>query len=235
MQPNFDILQYLFDKANKIDSLSEVHFTIGARYVASQNKNGQIGVCATLNTYVDKDAIQTTDFSNRNFRVMVNAYANATLNYIAKADGHGDIFEVVDFSRFKNIVMIGYFGSLVQKLQARGVSTTAFDIDQSEAPVMPMDKQQEYLSGSDCVILTSTSLGNRTFDGIIAAIPSECSVFMLGPSTPLDDIMFSIPQIKGLFGSIFPLNHNETLNLIANGFGTRDFMCYMQKVYRLSN
>ena len=233
MHPEPDILQQLFEKASRIFSFDEAQFTIGTRYVAALNKKGQIGVCATLNTVIDNKATQYIDFTDHRSRVIANAFINATLNYIPKIDGHGDIFDVVDFSLFKNTVMIGYFDSLVQKLQGKGIAPVVFDIDQHEAPVMPMVKQKEYLSQAQCVILTSTSLGNKTFQGIIDVIPPSCSVYMLGPSTPIDDLMFTIPQVKGLFGSLFPLNHAETLKLIAEGCGTKGFMHNMQKVYRI--
>lgn len=234
MKTNSDILHQLFLKSEKVFPLPSSQFTIGAKYVAALSTNGQIGVCATLGKTIEHASDKGRDLSQQESRVLVNAYVNSVLNYKVPIDGDGDIFEVVDFSRYNHIVMIGYFGSLVQKLQTRNIKPFTFDIDQHEAPVLPMNLQQEHLNRADCVILTSTSLSNDTFEGIINSIPKTCSVFMLGPSTPLDDLMFTIPQVKGLFGSLFPTNHAETLKVIAEGYGTRDFMQYMRKVYRLN-
>lgn len=233
MPDNNDILEQLFEKAKGVKTIGDVQFTFGDKYVAAMNNNGQIGVCATLNVKVHQNHISNIDFSKAECRVVANAFINASLNYLSKPDGYGDIFDVVDFTRFANPVMIGYFGSLVQKLQGKGVSPVVFDIDQHDAPVLPMEKQHEYLTQADCVILTSTSLGNGTFGGIAKAVSPKCSIYMLGPSTPLHNLMFTIPQVKGLFGSIFPINNTETLNLIAQGYGTRGFMHTMQKVYRI--
>lgn len=233
MKTNSDILHQLFLKSEKVFPLHSSQFTIGAKYVAALSTNGQIGVCATLGKTIESDSDKVIDLNQQENRALVNAYVNSALNYKAPIDGSGDIFDVVDFSRYDHIVMIGYFGSLVQKLQSKDINPFTFDIDQHEAPVLPMDLQQDHLYRADCVILTSTSLSNATFEGIISSIPKTCSVFMLGPSTPLDDLMFTIPQVKGLFGSLFPTNHTETLKLIAEGYGTRDFMQYMRKVYRL--
>ncbi|MEW5844657.1 MAG: DUF364 domain-containing protein [Bacteroidota bacterium] len=233
MPDNYDILEQLFEKAKGIKPISDAQFTFGEKYVAAMINGGQIGVCATLNVKVHQSHISNIDFSKAEYRVVANAFANASLNYLSKPDGYGDIFDVVDFTRFANPVMIGYFGSLVQKLQGKGVSPVVFDIDQHDAPVLPMEKQHEYLTQADCVILTSTSLGNGTFGGIAKAVSPKCSIYMLGPSTPLDDLMFTIPQVKGLFGSIFPVNNTETLSLIAQGYGTRGFMHTMRKVYRV--
>lgn len=233
MANNYDILEQLFDKAKSINPFSDGHFTFGEKYVAVQNGLGQIGVCATLGKKVDHTNLENFDLGKAECRVAANAFANATLNYLVEPDGVGDIFDTVDFSKHTNLVMIGYFGSLVQKLQTKGIEPLVFDIDQHEAPVLPMDKQHEYLTVADCVILTSTSLSNGTFNGIIKTVNPQCSIYMLGPSTPLDDLMFTIPQVKGLFGSIFPLHSSETLNLIAQSYGTRGFMHTMRKVYRI--
>ncbi|HDP74592.1 MAG TPA: hypothetical protein ENN49_01730 [Bacteroidales bacterium] len=233
MPDNFDILEKLFEKSVRLNPINNLQFTFGEKYVAAMNNNGQIGVCATLNVKVHPKVIGNIDLSKVECRVAANAFVNASLNYLAKPDGYGDIFDVVDFTRFTNPVMIGYFGSLVQKLQGKGVSPVVFDIDQHEAPVLPMEKQHEYLMQANCVILTSTSISNGTFGGIAQAVSPKCSIYMLGPSTPLDDLMFTLPQVKGLFGSIFPLHSAETLNLIAQGYGTWGFMHTMQKVYRI--
>jgi len=233
MTDNNDILEQLFEKAKSVNPPSDAHFTFGEKYVAALNGMGQIGVCATLGKKVNQTSLDNFDLGKVECRVAANAFANATLNYLVEPDGNGDIFDMVDFGGYTNLVMIGYFGSLVKKLQYKGVKPLVFDIDQHEAPVLPMKKQHEYLTVADCVILTSTSLSNGTFNGIVKTVSPQCSIYMLGPSTPLDDLMFTIPQVKGLFGSIFPINNTETLNLIAQGYGTRGFMHTMRKIYRI--
>lgn len=234
MIANFDILRSLFEKANHLCPYHETSFTFGEKYVAAISKEGNIGVCATLNARVNPNDTLSINFSNQANRVIINAYVNSVLNYRNHLDGAGDIFDTVDFSTYSIVVMIGYFGSLVEKLKGKGVFPSVFDIDQNEVPVLPMAEQAKYLSKADCIILSSTSIGNSTFGGIVDATPSNCSIFMLGPSTPLDDLMFNIPKVKGVFGSTFPPNHTETLNLIAQGYGTRGFMHNMQKVYRIN-
>ncbi|QKG80443.1 Rossmann-like domain-containing protein [Tenuifilum thalassicum] len=233
MNTKLDILEKLFAKANQQIPYKDITFTLGDKYVAAQCPDGNIGVCATLGTKVREQNSDGITFESQNNRILANAYVNSVLNYRVKFDGTGDIFNAVEFKDFNNVVMIGYFGSLVEKLKSKGVSPYVFDIDQHEAPVLPMEVQAKYLSHADCIILTSTSISNNTFYGIVKSTPEHCSIFMLGPSTPLDDFMFSIPKIKGLFGSIFPNNNTETLHLIAQGVGTRGFMHNMQKVFRL--
>jgi uncharacterized protein (DUF4213/DUF364 family) len=122
---------------------------------------------------------------------------------------------------------------LAKKVENKNISINAFDLDQLEMPVLPINQQVEYLEKSDCVIVTSTSIANGTLSGIIDNTPQTSDIFLLGPSTPMDDTFFEYPQVKGLFGSIFEPNDNITLDIISNGGGTRQFIQYMQKVYKV--
>ncbi len=233
MHSNSDILVDLFDKVKVSNALESVELIFGAKYVAAIAENGNIGVSATLGVEEDSVNIKNLNFDKVNDRIIVNALVNAFVNYNSTLKGNGDIFEVVNFDKYRNIVMIGYFGSLVKKFECKNIAINAFDLDQLEMPVLPIERQAEYLQKSDCVIVTSTSIANGTFAGIIENTPFESDVYMLGPSTPMDDLFFNYPQVKGLFGSTFRPNDNDTLNIISSGGGTRQFIQYMQKVYKV--
>ncbi|NLI87792.1 MAG: hypothetical protein GX439_06045 [Bacteroidales bacterium] len=61
---------------------------------------------------------------------------------------------------------------------------------------------------------SSTSISNGTFNGLIVNTPASTNVYMLGPSTPMCDVMFSYPQVKGLFGSVFEPHDQKTFKLL---------------------
>ncbi len=233
MSSNFDILSNLFNKVKSNSVLDGIKLTCGSKYIAATTARGNIGVCATLGVSVDSDCNQNLDFSMVNHRIVANALVNSVVNYGCRIDGYGDIFDAVNFDRYRSIVMIGYFGPLVNKFKGGGIALNVFDIDQREVPVIPMALQAEYLSKADCVILTSTSISNNTFDGIVRNTPLASDIFMLGPSTPMDDALFGYPNIKGLFGSVFKPFDESTLRVIAEGGGTCIFKRYMDKVYRI--
>lgn len=233
MHSNSDILKDLFDKANSSSILDNIKLTCGSKYIAATTTNGNIGVCATLGVSVDPICNNNIDFKLVNNRIVANALVNSVVNYGCKIDGNGDIFDAVNFDCYRSIVMIGYFGPLVNKFMGRDIALNIFDIDQREVPVIPMERQTEYLGKADCVILTSTSISNNTFDGIVRNTPHSTDIFLLGPSTPMDDILFGYPNIKGLFGSVFKPFDESTLRVIAEGGGTCIFKQYMDKVYRL--
>lgn len=231
MHSNSDILVNLFDKVKVNNVLESVKLIYSVKYVAAITENGNIGVTATLGVEVDSVNIKNLNFDKVNDRIVANALVNALVNYSSMFEGNGDIFEVINFEKYRSIVMIGYFGSLVKKFENKNITINAFDLDQLEMPVLPMEQQAEYLKKSDCVIVTSTSIANGTLSSIIKNTPLNSDVYMLGPSTPMDNSFFEYPQVKGLFGSVFRPNDNDTLSIISNGGGTRQFIQFMQKVY----
>lgn len=233
MHSNSDILKDLFDKVKANGVLNDTKLTCGNKYIAATSAQGNIGVCATLGVVVEPVRCSDLDFSVVNDRIVANALVNAFVNYGCRIDGYGDIFDAINFDRYRSIVMIGYFGPLVNKFRRSDIALNIFDLDQHEVPVLPMEQQIEYLRKADCVILTSTSISNGTFDGIVGSTPLSADIFMLGPSTPMDDTLFEYSNVKGLFGSVFKPFDQDTLGVIAEGGGTCIFKQYMDKVYRV--
>jgi uncharacterized protein (DUF4213/DUF364 family) len=233
MSDKNDVLSVLYEAIPAGNKQEEDIFTFGSVYVAASTREGNIGVCATLGITVPCFNPISFDIDRVADRVALNALINARVNYSVLYDGAADIFDVVDFARYQSIVMIGYFRSLAGKLDSCGIRPTIFDLNQQDVPVMPMELQQEYLGRADCLIVSSTSISNGTFNGLISNTPASADVYMLGPSTPMCDAMFSYPQVKGLFGSVFEPHDEKTIQIIAAGGGTRQFKTCMRKVYRL--
>ncbi len=232
MNKNDDILENLFYKHPfKPGELSRL--VCGSKYCGVELRNGNIGICATLGMHVRNDIsiFTSIDFSRIDHRIMVNAWVNACANYSQPVSGNGDIFEITNFSKYKNIVMIGYFGSLSAKFENSGIGLTIFDLDPTDKPVEPIEYQEECLSFADAVILTPTSISNTTFGVLMRSIPVQADVFILGPSTPLDNEMFNYPNVRALFGSRFAPFDANTLNLIEAGYGTKGILPFLNKVY----
>lgn len=235
--------------ANENDILPELYYqhianlddvasiAIGSKYCAVTLHNGNTGVCATLGVNVDGGArvLESPDFGKVDQRILVCAFVNACSNYQCRIDGEGDIFEAIDFSRAQRVVMVGYFFSLANKFKDRGIGLTIFDLDRTERPVEPLTQQKRYLREADMAIITATSISNKTFGELIAFTRPQSRVYILGPSTPLHDALLGYPQVKGLFGSLFQPNDTMLRQIIRGGGGTRDFMGYMRKVYRLKS
>jgi len=232
MNISVDILEKLFIKYPfKPNELSRL--VCGIKHCGIELTNGNIGICSTLGMSITNDIniLYNPDFSKIDNRIVINAWVNANANYSHLVSGNGDIFDIVDFSKYQNIVMVGFFGSLSAKFQNTGISITIFDIDPTEKPVAPFELQKEYLGNANAVILTATSISNLTFTQLMNNTSNHADVFILGPSTPLDLELLSYPKVKALFGSQLSSFDNNSLDMIEAGMGTKSLLPFIKKVY----
>jgi uncharacterized protein (DUF4213/DUF364 family) len=225
-------LNYFFKKYGI--NLQEIKQIIcGQKYVAVLLKNGHIGVCATLGHSVDVTIqdLKFPDLDNVQHRIVLNAYFNAHFNYQNHYDNTSDIFDKIDFKKYHKIVMIGFFKSLVEKFEREKIALTIFDKALEDEKLAPMSKQLEEIATADAIILSSTTIFNHTFSELIKATKEKCDTYTLGPSTIMHPEMFHYKNIKLLFGSVFDPNDMNTLKIIENGGGTKQFLPFMHKVF----
>jgi len=225
-------IEYFFEKYG-IDLKSINQIICGEKYVAVLLKNGKVGVCATLDNYVNIDArdLKIANVKNVQHRIVLNAYFNAVFNYQNKYDTTSDIFDKIDFKKYDKIVMTGFFRSLVKKFENENIDLTIFDKAEQDDKLTDMSQQLEEISKADALILSSTSVFNNTFMDLVNATKDTCDIYTLGPSTILNKEMFQYRNIKFLFGSIFVPNDINTLKIVQQGGGTKQFLTFMDKVY----
>ena len=225
-------IEYFFEKYG-IDLKSINQIICGKKYVAVLLKNGKVGVCATLDNYVNIDVrdLKIPDIKNIQHRIVINAYYNAVFNYQNEYDTTSDIFDKIDFKKYNKIVMIGFFQSLVKKFENENINLTIFDKAVQNDKLTDMSQQLEEISKADALILSSTSVFNNTFMDLVNATKDTCDIYTLGPSTILNKEMFQYRNIKLLFGSIFEENDVNTLKIIQQGGGTKQFLPFMDKVF----
>jgi uncharacterized protein (DUF4213/DUF364 family) len=160
----------------------------------------------------------------------VTAYANAHINYLPENPAPGDIFDQIDFTGKENTVMIGYFPPLVGKFRDKGIKLSVFDQHQDYPDLTPASQLAEKLAGSDGVIVTATTLINRTFMEVISGIRAGAGIYLLGPSTPLYPPFLEQYGITRLFGMVFRPYDFEILEIIGSGSGTQTFSKKSKKI-----
>ncbi|MCF8297261.1 MAG: DUF364 domain-containing protein [Saprospiraceae bacterium] len=204
----------------------------GEKYVGVKLINGNIGVCATLfnEVNISIEELENFDINSIPHRIVANAYFNALLNYEREYEKQIDIFDEIDFQKYKNIVMVGFFGSLTEKFKKASINLSIFDLESQSSEVIDIKKQKEFLSKADVVILTSTTVFNNTFLDIVNSTSGNCKIFTLGPSTILHPDMFKYKNIHTIFGSIFGKDEKELFEIIRNDGGTKSFLHIMRKV-----
>ena len=225
-------LEYFFEKYG-IDIQNIKHIICGEKYVAVVLKNGNLGVCATLGNYVNIDIrdLRFPDLKNIQHRIVLNAYFNAAYNYNNHYDTTIDVFDKIDFKKYQKIVMVGFFQSLVKKFENEKIDLKIFDKAVKDDKLTDMSEQLAEIAKTDALILSSTSVFNNTFLDLVNSTNDNCDIYTLGPSTILNSKMFEYRNIKLLFGSVFEPNDVNTLKIIQDGGGTKQFLPFMNKVF----
>lgn len=230
---NVDPLELFYNKYGYKQS-DILKYCIGENYLAIMLNNGCIGVAASLR---NKVSIEISELNSPNFnrfehRLFLMGYYNALLNYKNTYETEADIFKVIGFEKYKNLVMVGLFESLYNNLKTSGLSPIVFDQGKNDERTYPMEEQKDYLKNADALILTSTSIINGSFMNLIRQVSIKCDVFMLGPSGILSKEMFKhFPNISYIFGSVFNKFDYDLLALIEAGAGTKGFLNHLKKVY----
>lgn len=205
----------------------------GLRYSAVMLKNGNIGVCANFGNEIEDNPgkYSKLDLKNISHRIFLTAYFNALLNYTNDYKKSGDIFDIIDFRKYKDIVMIGLFKPIVRKFEEENISLSVFDYLKNDSVLISGSKKSDYLRKCDAVILSSTTIFNDTFKEIIKSLKEQCDIFMLGPSSIMSREIFDYWNIKIIFGTVFEKNDERIPDIIKNGGGTKYFQPYGRKVY----
>lgn len=206
-------------------------FICGERYVAVLFINGNIGVCATLGQLVDDKIPEKIELENTEHRIFLNAYYNALLNYNQEYVEEKDIFEAVDFRRFTTIVMVGNFKPVVKRFQEANIPLFIFDKKEDEEILLKMKEQMQFIQKADAIIITATSMFNKSFVDLIKNSNENASIYILGPSAIMHSDMKMYPNVKMIFGSVFEQNDRRVLDVVKANLGTRYFGPFSRKVF----
>ncbi|MCB2208688.1 MAG: DUF364 domain-containing protein [Bacteroidetes bacterium] len=227
---NIEPLELFLTKYNfEINGIEKI--CTGQKYTAVLLKSGNIGVCANFGHKIDS---QKANYSNPNLknishRIVLNAYFSALFNYSNHNKSCIDIFEAIDFKKYKKVVMLGLFNSLSKKFDDAEISIIVSDPRSKNHNLSPASEQKKFLSKADTVILTSTSVFNATFLNVINHTNDQCDIFMLGPSSIMTPEMFHYKNIKIIFGATFMKFDHRVLKIIQEDGGTKDFLKYENK------
>ncbi|AKB13528.1 hypothetical protein SAMN02910340_00028 [Methanosarcina thermophila] len=137
--------------------------------------------------------------------------------------------DVLDLIRPEDrVATVGYFGPLVPKILKITDKLTVLEKREIEAPqarTLPSEKAREIFPVSDVIILSASTLANRTFDGLLSLRGAAREVILLGPSTPLYPAPFFDRGITAIMGTriIDPLT---MLTVVSEAGGTKKLHQY---------
>ena len=227
-----------FYKKSGFDRSLIKKYVIGEKFVCIMLTDGRIGICSTLESKVKPDMFErgkAPDTASEGDRIILNAYYNALYNYSIKYEGHSDIIDAVDFTRFSDIVMIGYFETLYGKFRKINPALHVFDRLVENSDTEPIARMNEALARTEAVVVTGTTLFNGSLLEILDVTSDRCSVFLLGPSNILHTDMFRYRNVKMVFGSVFDRFDKEIVDHVERGLSAREFLKINNKVYIKNN
>ena len=209
-------------------------FVSGDKYSAVMLKDKKIGICANVDCAINRNLseYENLDLENIDHRIFLNAYYNAKFNNYGDDIGK-DLLKIIDMNSYEKIVMIGNFHPIVSKFKNMNIVAHVFDLKENSDYLTPMSKQKHYLQEADCVILTATTIFNKTFMDILDTTKDACEIFLIGPSLIMKEEILNYRNIKYLFGTTFSNDDNNLLDLIANNVGPRHFLRYGKKTMLL--
>lgn len=222
------------------------YFCIGLGYTVVELDNGHSGVayswlsskgsCSLFKDPVDFEGnpaklllakLFSEDLLERSLAV---AAVNA-LNYARAAACEDDRDSLLDDLRIaagSRVSMIGYFGPVVAKIEARGAAVNAFDLGKQIG-----SKEEFYRNlerNSDAVILTSTSLIHGSTEEVLAHVPAGTPCVLLGPTTPMLPEAFDHLPIT-ILGGTLPTDNEKVSKAVRHGRGTHAIQKAARKVY----
>jgi uncharacterized protein (DUF4213/DUF364 family) len=131
------------------------------------------------------------------------------------------------------VAMVGYFGPLVPRILKITRKLTVLEKREIEAPktiTLPSEKAREVLPASDVIILSASTLANRTFDELVSFRGAAREVILLGPSAPLYPEPFFKREITAVMSTriVDPL---KMLTVVSEAGGTKKLhRCCGEKV-----
>jgi uncharacterized protein (DUF4213/DUF364 family) len=133
-----------------------------------------------------------------------------------------DPIEWVDASAGKRVTLVGAFSSYMDKLSETLCTLRVLELDVDAFPerhrhlYVPAERAAEILPDSDTVVLTGSTLVNRTLDDLLALLPPRAFTIMVGPSVGLFPNVLFRRGIR-LIGTIRVLDPDIMFLMVSEG------------------
>ena len=236
-----------------IGSLTENAFVedlrLGLCYTAVLLNNGDAGLAYTF--YPDKkvqacrSTFESGSLKGKQAQEIINfsfsdnlieaatglATINALVNQKCKSAIEGDILTVIKTQKTDTIGMIGFIGPLVDPLKESVRKIYIFEEKSmpNSPDVYPAEKTSEILPRCDVVILTGTTIINKTIDHLLSQARGARDIIIVGASTPLLPEVFRERGVTLLSG-IQIADSTRVLQIVSEGGGMRTFKKSIKKV-----
>ena len=220
--------------------------SVGLGYTAVQLDDGRCGLAYTFRDDVREGCCVISEAGTLSGRrasdlatwakssdTVARAVGLATLNALTDVPQgavEADLLTELQVTSKDVIGMVGYFGPLVGPLRSRGTTLHVFERHpMPKTDVLPEASAVQILPQCDVVILSATTLINRTLDDLLPLCSNAHDIAILGPSTPLLPAVFVDRGITVL-SSVRVVQPARLLRVVSEGGGTRQFGNAVRKV-----
>lgn len=230
-------------KSKKVEDLR-----IGLCYTAVLLSDGKLGLAYTFHshkvppcinsleagTIKGKKAIEVISYALSD-NLLESTVGVATINAIANQHIEnaieGDILDVINLKSSDMVGMVGLFGPLIDPLKKLAKNLYIFEEkDITNFPdVYPPEKASTILPVCDVIIISATTLINRTIESLLNLSKDARETIILGATTPFLPKVFAKRGVTMLSG-IKVLDEKEVLRIISEGGGMRDFKNTIKKL-----
>jgi uncharacterized protein (DUF4213/DUF364 family) len=240
-----DLVEYTLSLENRED-VTDVR--IGLGYTAVKLGSGKCGVACVLRHRLDSGGCSLLSQAGtlsgqevsqlipltRSSNVVEASVGLAAINALAEQgrepSSQQDLMELLQITEKDRVGMIGCIEPLVRRIRQR--TDTLFVFDEAKSEMEGLVETHEIptiLPQCHVVLLSATTLVNKTFDALMEMSSQAREICLLGPSTPLFSEFFQTRGITVLAGRQI-LDANTLLQIVSEAGGTRSFGEVTRKV-----
>jgi len=249
MEGKNTLIQEMIDALeNRANDKSIEDIRIGLCYTSVLLNDGQLGLAYTFHAQPPlccgsrlqpgnskgRSALEIIHYALSD-NLLESSIGIATINALANKTGEGviegDILDVITFHPSDTVGMIGFFGPLVDPLRASVKSLFIFE--EKEMPlspdVYPPSSTTEILPQCDVIIISATTLINKTIEPLLQLSKNARETIILGATTPLLSQIFT-PWGVSMLSGVTVVDVPKVLHIVSEGGGMRDFKDTIKKV-----
>lgn len=240
-----DLVEYTLS-LNIREDVTDVR--IGLGYTAVKLSSGKCGVACVLRHRLDSGGcsllsqagtLSEQDVSQliplaRSSNILETSVGLAAINALAEQGEENlsqqDLIDLLQITEQDRVGMIGWIEPLVRKIRQR--TDTLFVFDEAKSEMEGLAETHEIpaiLPQCDVVLLSATTLVNKTFDALMEISSQAREICLLGPSTPLFPEFFKTRGITVLAGRQI-VEADKLLQIVSEAGGTRSFGKVTKKV-----
>jgi uncharacterized protein len=228
-----------------MDDIIVTDVRMGLGYTAVENSAGGLGLAYTFRdrlpstcsifrdagNLIGKKLRETAELFLDN-NLLDSSVGLASINSVTSVSGSeilsGDVLEALEIEKNEAALMIGHFAPVEKQLRSITSNLFVHD-DKFDSDNESTDLFVHHAKDSRVVLITSTTLINKTLDDIITKTPNARMRVLLGPSTPMFPGIFMGEGIALLSGMLFK-DRKMVKEIVSQGGGTMHFKNYSQKV-----